>query len=157
MLTKRIALSLMFVVLGLATSLLADQNSDEPNDLDVVMRAFELRMARKADEAMGLLEKAVCENPENSPAQFELARLHFSTTMDSVSEYEGSLRQKQKMMKKKLETAQKAIKLAIKPDPANPRYHYWAGKIGTYLTVYDSHFITTMPAVPIRTIDFLKN
>lgn len=159
---RRILIGLVCVIAGLAGTVLAEQSGKDPNvvdtnKVDVALQAFELRMAGRVDEAIELLEKAVDENSENGPVQFELARVHFRTTMDSVGRTEGTLKQKQKAMKNKLKLAQKAIEKAIKADPANPRYHYWAGKIGTYLTVYDAHFIWTMPAVPIRSINFLKS
>ena len=131
--------------------------SGNVNSVNVAAQAFELRMAGRVNEAIELLEKAVAADPENGPAQFELARDYFSTTMDSVERTEGTLKQKQKAMKDRLRSAQKAIEKAIKADSDNPRFHYWAGKIGTYSTVYDAHFIWTMPAVPLRSIDAIKS
>ena len=162
MTNRRIVLVFACLVLGLAGMALAEQSdkdrkSDDINDVNIATKAFELRMAGRVKEAMELLEKAVAANPGNGPAQFELARGHFYTTMDSVGRTEGTLKQKQKAMKDKLRLAQKAIEKAIKADPANPRYHYWAGKIGTYNTVYDAHFVWTMPAVPIRSINAIKS
>lgn len=160
---KRKTLIVLFcMIVGLAKMIFAEPlnnstNSGDVNNVNIATQAFELRIEGKVDEALKLLEKAVATNPADGPAQFELARVHFCTTMDTVGETEGTLKQKQKAMKSKLTLAQKAIEKAIKADPANPRYHYWAGKIGTYLTVYDAHFITTMPAVPIRSINFLKS
>ena len=159
---KKFILVLICMVLGPTGIVLAEQsdkhsNTDDPNDVNVATRAFELRMAGQAGETIELLEKAVAANPKNGPAQFELARSHFCTTMDSVGHTEGTLKQKQKAMKEKLRSAQEAIEKAIKADPDNPRYHYWAGKIGTYNTVYDAHFIWTMPAVPLRSINAIKS
>jgi len=159
---RRVLFALLCMALGLTEMILAGQlnnsaNSGDVNSVNIAMEAFELRIAGRIDEAMVLLEKAVAANPGNGPAQFELARVHFCTTMDAVGQTEGTLKQKQKAMKAKLKLAQKAIERAIKADPANPRYHYWAGKIGTYLTVYDAHFIMTMPAVPVRSINFIKS
>ena len=159
---RRTLFALLCMALGLTEMILAGQlnnsaNSGDVNSVNIAMEAFELRIAGRVDEAMVLVEKAVAANPGNGPAQFELARVHFCTTMDSVGRTEGTLKQKQKAMKAKLRLAQRAIEKAIKADPANPLYHYWAGKIGTYLTVYDAHFITTMPAVPIRSINFIKS
>ena len=129
----------------------------KPLESNVAMQAFELRMAGKVDKAVELLEKAVAEDPGNGPAQFELARDYFCTTTDCVERTEGTLKQKQKAMKKQLTSAQKAIKRAIKANPDNPRYHYWAGRISTYNVVYDAHFVWTMPAVPIHSINAIKN
>jgi len=153
---RKILLSLACVVVGLRGCALADELSDA-GSADVAREAFELRMVGKIAQAKELLQKEVSDNPENGPAQFELARIHFFTTMDSVAQTEGTLKQKQKAMKDKLRSAQKAIEKAVRADPGNPRYHYWAGKIGTYLAVYDAHFIITMPAVPFRSINFIKS
>ncbi|MFH1614407.1 MAG: tetratricopeptide repeat protein [Planctomycetota bacterium] len=152
---QTIMLCLVYMFTFLTGVAVAREN--DVNDMDIAIQAFELRMEGRVDEAMELLEKTVAANPENAPAQFELARVHFCTTMDSVGRTEGTLKQKQKAMKDKLRFAQKAIEQAVKADPDNPRYHYWAGKIGTYNAVYDAHFIWTMPAVPIRSINFIKS
>jgi len=159
---QELLLVLFCMILGFAGTVLAEplsesRNFDDVNDANVAMRAFELRIVGKAAEATELLKKAVAANPANGPAQFELARNHFSTTMDTVEQTEGTLKQKQEAMKKKLRLAEKAIEKAIKADAANPRYHYWAGKIGTYITVYDAHFVWTMPAVPVHSIDAIKS
>lgn len=158
---KRIILVLVCLVVGLVESVWGGQSAKQVpkkcSDPNVAMRAFELRMAGQVAEAIELLEKAVAANPANGPAQFELARVHFYTTMDSVERTEGTLKQKQKAMKDKLRSAKKAIEKAIKADPANPRYHYWAGKIGTYNVVYDAHFIWTMPMVPIHSGSVIKS
>ena len=102
---KTITFILLCVVLGLSMMVSAEQldksmNSGDVNNVNIAMQAFELRIAGRVDEAIKLLEKAVAANPGNGPAQFELARVHFCTTMDSVGRSESTVKQKQKAMKK---------------------------------------------------------
>jgi tetratricopeptide (TPR) repeat protein len=122
--------------------------SNDANRVSIAVQAFELRMSGRVKQATELLEKEVAANPQNAAALFELGRDYFYTMMDSVERTGGTLEQKQKAMKDKLRSAQKAIEKAIKTDPDNARYHYWAGVIGMYNLVYDAHFIWTMPAMP---------
>ena len=63
---KRILLGLMCLALNSLT-VLANEKGYEPNNVNVAMRAFELRMAGKIAEAMELLEKTVAANPKNAP------------------------------------------------------------------------------------------
>ncbi|MFC1676362.1 hypothetical protein ACFL3G_04790 [Planctomycetota bacterium] len=159
---RKIMFGLVCAIVGLAGCALSGESVklsavNDPNEAAVAMQAFELRMAGNVDKAIELLKKAVAEYPGNGPAQFELARDYFCTLMDRVEHTEGTLKQRKKAMKKQLTLAEKAIKKAVKADPANPRYHYWAGRIGTYNVVYDAHSIWTMPAVPVDSINVIKS
>ena len=140
-----------------ATGLPTGKGGDLNSNPDVAVRAFELRMAGRVDEAKKLLEKAVAANPKNAPAQFELARDYFYTIMDQPDQVSDNLKQKQMAMKNNLRQARKAIQKAIKANPDNPRYHYWAGKIATYNAINDAHSIWTMPAVPTHSNDAIRS
>ena len=71
--------------------------------------------------------------------------------MGCVERTEGTLKQKQKAGKDKLRKANKAIKRAIKANPDNPRYHYWAGVMGTYNAISDAHSFWTIAGLPFKT------
>jgi tetratricopeptide (TPR) repeat protein len=131
--------------------------SNDANNAYIAVQAFDLRMSGRVTQAIELLEKEVASNPKNAAAQFELGRDYFYTMMDSIEHTNGTLEQKQKAMKDKLRSAQKAIERAIKADPDNARYHYWAGVIDMYDLVYDAHFIWTMPAMPFDSKNMIKH
>lgn len=86
---RKIIFVLFCVLLGLAESVLAEKpkesmNSGDVNNIDVAMQAFELRMAGKVDEAKELLEKAVAEKPKDASVQFELARIYFYISHETL-------------------------------------------------------------------------
>jgi tetratricopeptide (TPR) repeat protein len=152
----------IFVCGCLALACMAEQSSmsvcsGDSNSVSIATQAFELRMTGQVEKAMKILEAEAAANPKNAEALFELSRDRFCTIMNDVEGSEGTLKQKQKAMKDKLQSAQKAIKQAIKADPDNARYHYWAGIIGMYNLVYDAHFIWTMPAMPFDSSNMMAS
>ncbi len=144
---------LLCTAMGFAISSIAIATNDTP---DIAMKAFELRMQGKAGEALKLLESSVEKNPKDARVQFELARVYFYTMFDD-SRDDIDLKIRVKEMGKKLGLSQKAIEKAIKLEKNNPRYYYWAGKIGTYKAVYNSHSILKMPGLPFETIKSIRN
>ncbi len=106
---------------------------------DIATRAFELRLAGKVGQARKLLEKAVKENPENARAQFELARDCFYMMMGPRVAGPGQRKAISKALDRNLKQARTAIMQAIKIEPDNPRYRYWAGKIYSYTAIDQSH------------------
>ena len=153
MLNKRIVLCLVCIVAGLVVSSFAgaDQvNNSKADSSNVAMKAFNLRMDGHVDKAVAMLEKAVTKNPDDAPAQFELARDYFYTLMDHTDDDTMKLKQKQKAMKAQLTRARKAIKKAVKAEPDNPRYHYWDAVIATYKAIFDAHSVFTIVGLPFE-------
>lgn len=156
---KRNALCLVCTVAGLALSAFAgaDKANNSKAESNVAMKAFNLRMEGRVDEAKVMLEKAVAQNPDDAPAQFELARDYFYTLMDHTDEETMELKQKQKAMKDQLNRARKAIKKAVKAEPTNPRYHYWAAVIATYKAIFDAHSVLTIVGLPFEANNSIKS
>ena len=126
-------------------------------DKSIAGQAFELRMTGHTKEAIELLTKDIADGSANASVQFELARCYFWTMMHETESPNLTLKQKQQAMKGKLQSSKKAIQKAIKADPKNPRYHYWAGIIGTSNTIYDAHSIWTMPGLPFDSIGTINH
>ncbi|MCK5226473.1 MAG: tetratricopeptide repeat protein [Planctomycetes bacterium] len=121
MLKRRTLFTVLCVVFAVTSMVLAEKpkesmNSGDVNNIDVAMQAFELRMAGKIDEAKEFLEKAVAANPKNATAQFELARIYFYISHETLD----------------LDLAQKTIERAVELEPHNARFHYWSGEIAMY-------------------------
>ena len=69
--------------------LLPEQPNKKPdlesaNYYNIATKAFELRIAGRVDEAKDLLEEAVAENPKDASAQFELARVYFYISCETL-------------------------------------------------------------------------
>ena len=117
MVKRTAVLSVVCVIAGLVQYACADHTGEvEVDNVSVAMRAFELRMAGRVDESKQLLEKAVRKNPKNAEAQFELARIYFYMSCETLD----------------LDLAQKTIERAIELEPDNARFHYWSGEIAMY-------------------------
>lgn len=85
----------------LAALALGGSAAAAPNPDDTVEKAYELRMAGKADEARAILEKKIADDPKDAAARFELARtnLHiglgggFGGMREMVEQFEESMKQ----------------------------------------------------------------
>ena len=95
-----------------------------------VQQAYELRLSGRTLDARAALEKIVDENPDYGPAWFELARVQFYCIFAGDSPAD---------MKETLSEAGQSVDRAVKLQPDNPRYHYWAGHIKTYGTIAAAH------------------
>ena len=96
-------------------------------DVDkTAVKAYELRMQGKVDEAKRLLDQAISENPDNACAHYELARiqLHVALGTGNVAE-----------MISMISNAQKSIDKATALEPQNIIYHLFAGHV-YYLQAY---------------------
>ncbi|MCK4913671.1 MAG: tetratricopeptide repeat protein, partial [Planctomycetes bacterium] len=118
---RKIIFVLLCVLLGLAEAVLAEPSNtsidaNDVNEENIAMRAFDLRMAGKVDEAKELLEKAAAEKPKDASIQFELARIYFYISSETLD----------------LDLAQKTIEKAVELKPDNARFHYWSGEIAMY-------------------------
>jgi tetratricopeptide (TPR) repeat protein len=83
-----------------------------------VIEAYEMRMQGKADEARAQLEQFLTENPNDAPAHYELARTKYQMGLSNPRE-----------MMTVLEDMQQTIEQAIKNDPDNVIYPFFAGHI----------------------------
>ena len=101
----------------------ADGQAVDKVPSDQAMRAFELRMDGKTDEAKVLLEKACKRSPKDACLWFELARVHWH----------------QWSRERDMKPAQKAIDRAVKLEPDNVRYLYYAGQIHFYHGFIKAH------------------
>ena len=86
--------------------------NDTVKSSSAAMKAYELRMNGKSDEAKEFLEKHLKENPKDAKAWFELGRLEYYVTGSSVEDVNGMV------------AAQTAIRESINIDPNNPRAHF---------------------------------
>lgn len=89
-----------------------------------VQNAYELRMNGKADEAKALLEQTISENPDNALAHYELARTKSHMGLANMKELITSI-----------EDIQHTIEQAIKIDPDNVIYHFFAGGVA-FMSAY---------------------
>lgn len=61
---------------GFAVSASADESA--------ATKAYKLRMEGKADQAKGLLDQAISQNPNDAAAHYELARTQFHMALERV-------------------------------------------------------------------------
>jgi len=118
---KKITICLICVVVSLALCEAAEVEQSKKTDVEessAAMKAFELRMAGKADEAKGLLEKALAENPEEATGYYELARTKFHMALGNPGKNIADM----------FGDAQKSIDRAVQLDPKNVTYASFAGK-----------------------------
>ncbi len=121
---KRITICLVCVVASLAMcgTVRAEEikgvGAKEPG---AAMKAFNLRMAGKVDQAKEFLEKALAENPKDAAAHYELARIQLHRALGNMSNLERDFG-----------NAQQSIEKAVKNDPDNVIYPFFAGQIGFY-------------------------
>ncbi len=97
---------------------------------DVAREAWQLRMNGRIDEAKTLLVRHVAKHPEDGPSRFELARIEFLTA--SEPRPPG------------MKASQEAIEAALKIDPDNAQYHFWAGTIALYQGIAKAHKATAI-------------
>jgi tetratricopeptide (TPR) repeat protein len=88
-----------------------------------VQQAYELRMNGKVDSAKVLLEQAISKNPNNSAAYYELARIQLHMALGK-----GGM----ETMVSMLGDAQNSIDKAVKLDPKNVIYNFFAGHVGYF-------------------------
>jgi tetratricopeptide (TPR) repeat protein len=150
--TKKISLVLLAIA-----ALTVPAFSAAATNKNIASQAFELRTTGHTEEAIDLLTRTIAEDTGNARSQFELARCYFWTMMHGTESGDLTLKQKQQAMKGKLLSSKKAIQKAIKTDPENARYHFWAGIIGTYNAIYDAHSIWTIPSLPFDSIATFNN
>jgi Flp pilus assembly protein TadD len=99
---------------------------DRDLEADLAAEAHELWLSGKALEAKALLAKA-------APARLDDARLHFE--LARVSFYTATT----KSPPPDLRPAMDAIEKAVRLDPDNPRYRYWAGAIALHQGIVLCH------------------
>ncbi|MBN1833403.1 MAG: tetratricopeptide repeat protein [Deltaproteobacteria bacterium] len=96
-------------------------------DVDkTTVKAYELRMQGKVDEAKRLLDQAISENPDNACAHYELARIQFHIALGT-----GNVGETMKMIGHARESIERAIAL----EPQNATYRLLAGHV-YYLQAY---------------------
>jgi tetratricopeptide (TPR) repeat protein len=123
--SKRKFFCSIFVVAICATFVALGSWSFAESELEkTVTEAYELRMNGKADEAEAKLEQLLAENPNNAPAHYEFARTKFQLGLSNLRELVSSI-----------EEAQNSIEQAIKNDPENVIYYFFAGRIA-FMTAY---------------------
>jgi tetratricopeptide (TPR) repeat protein len=124
MVKKRITICLMCVVLSFALCEAAEVEQSKKADVEedsAAMKAFELRMTGKADEAKSLLEKAPAENPKDAVAHYEFARTKFHMALGNPGNMEMDLTD-----------VQQSIEKAVENDPDNVIYQLFAGHVGFF-------------------------
>ena len=119
--------TMLTTLLLMNLSLAADQAASDP-----ALKAYDLRLAGKTDEAKALLEEATKKNPKDARAWFELARTCWQ----------------QWPVKHDFKGAARAIDRACKLAPKENRYWLWAGYIHTYNSVAKAHNVFSWAGVP---------
>ncbi len=89
----------------------------KPENVDVVQKAYELRMDGKADQALALLEKAVADNSDDADACYELARTRYHMMLGEPE-----------TLPKAVEEAHNDILRALELEPDNVIFAYFAGR-----------------------------
>ncbi|MBN1796113.1 MAG: hypothetical protein JW804_05520 [Sedimentisphaerales bacterium] len=146
---------ILSVVLGWGLVIAAEQK--EQINISPAMRAYHLRMAGKMEETQQLLEKAVENNPKDDLAYYELARVYFCRIYCVMNDESKDVKTRQKLMKGYMADADKAIQKAIKLNDKNPRYHYFAGIVNMYDSIYDMHFVWRIPAGAVSMSQMLNS
>ena len=90
------------------------------------LKAYELRIQGKIDEAKRLLDQAISENPDNACAHYELARIQFHVALGT-----GNIGETMSM----IGNAQKSIDKATALEPQKSIYHLFAGHV-YYIQAY---------------------
>ena len=92
------------------------------NYQNAAMEAYNLRMQGKVDQATTLLEQAISKNPNNAAAHYELARIQLYLGLGGTEREDVDI--------------QDLIDKAVKIDPKNVIYAYFAGCVGIGQTYY---------------------
>lgn len=108
----------LFIACAVAIASLGFWSCAESKLDKTVQEAYDLRMNGKADEAKTLLEQAISENPDNALAHYELARTKYHMGLANIRELITSI-----------EDIQHSIEQAVKNDPDNVIYRFFAGHI----------------------------
>ena len=95
-------------------------------ELDAAMKAFNLRMAGKVDQAKEFLEKSLAENPKDADAHYELARIQLHR----------ALGQGGRNIVDMIGDAQDTIDKAVELNPKNVTYTLYAGHVDYFLAYY---------------------
>ena len=85
---------------------------------DIALKAYELRLDGKVDEAKSLLEEHLADNSDDANANCELSRIYLYTGIGNPQELKNSI-----------ENAKQYIDKAIKLDSENIAYRNFAGKV----------------------------
>ena len=109
-------------------SVYALTHAQSPLSENAVLQAYNLRMDGKADQAKGILQNALSENPDNAAAYYELARTQLHIGLGNPREMENTLPK-----------AQDSIEHATNIDPQNISYHSFAAKIAFMRGYYYIH------------------
>jgi len=128
---KIIFSSSLFILIGIISIGLMACDQKTPEDpvkqaYELRKQAYELRMSGKADEAKAVLDDAIANNPKYSAAYYELSRTFFHMGLgeeQATTDY---------LLKSK-----EAIYLALKNDPENIIYNFFASRIA-YFEAYIS-------------------
>ena len=126
--------------------------ASEEADTSVVMKAYDLRLVGQIDEAIKLISDS-----DDSVAQFELARCYFTQLQVGIENDQLSIEQKKQFIIDTIKLGDCAISKAIKVDPTNSRYYYWAGMINTLEAVYNAHSVWTAAGLPIESIKAIND
>jgi tetratricopeptide (TPR) repeat protein len=87
--------------------------------IEIAQEAFDLRLAGKVDEAVGLLEEGVVADSTQAILFYELSRAKLF-----LMDFEGM---------------QEAIEKAVALEPANADYHYFAGLASSFSLINAAH------------------
>ncbi len=91
---------------------------------DIALQAFELRMNGHPDSALAILAKAVKQHPDSARVWFEYGRCIDWMKTDDCNKFIHVYTK----MNPRLRKAKKCMRKAVRLDPENARYHYWAGQ-----------------------------
>lgn len=86
-----------------------------------VIKAYELRMNGKADEAKAMLEQVISNEPDNALAYYELARTKYHIALSGLEKLETALKD-----------MQQSIDKAIENDPDNVIYPFFAARVAFF-------------------------
>ncbi len=92
---------------------------------DIAMQAFELRMNGNPDSAKALLAKSVQQYPDSARIWFEYGRCIDWTKTDDCTKFIHVYSK----MNPRLKAAKRCMRKAVKLEPDNARYRYWAGQV----------------------------
>ncbi len=120
-----------------SSSCVAERKVIEAKDVvcaDPAKEVFELRMDGKSDQAKALMEKACKRTPKDARLWFEVARVRWH----------------QWSRKRDMTPAKHAIDKAVKLDPDNGRYLYYAGQIHFYHGFIKAQHLLTILSLPVE-------
>lgn len=135
--------------IGGATSCASPATQKNPEQSRATaMSAWQLRMDGQIAKGRETLEQALKKDPDQAAVQFELARIRFLTAVDLAKVGWSGKGRPPRIPDFK--PARAAILEAVRLEPNNARYAYWAGVITMYHAYTSIAHVWTAPALPSR-------